>query len=93
MVLKHAHYVSFQPTDATWETYFEETETFPAFFFFIFQGTSSPEFFTNVIGTFITESDLGIGTIIGTAVFNIFGVIAACGLFTGHSVPLEWYNI
>jgi Ca2+/Na+ antiporter len=67
-----------------------ETEVFPRFSLFLFQGTSSPEFFTNVIGTFVTESDLGIGTIIGTAVFNIFGVIAACGLFAGRKVPLEW---
>ena len=70
------------------ETIFGPSGAFPSVLFF--QGTSSPEFFTNVIGTFITESDLGIGTIIGTAVFNIFGVIAACGLFAGHKVPLEW---
>jgi Ca2+/Na+ antiporter len=36
------------------------------------------------MGTFVTESDLGIGTIVGSAVFNIFGVIAVCGLFTGE---------
>jgi len=54
------------------------------------KGTSSPEFFTNVIGTFITETDLGIGTIVGTAVFNIFGVIAACGIFAGKMVKLDW---
>ena len=45
------------------------------------------------MGTFVTESDLGIGTIVGSAVFNIFGVIAVCGLFTGHKVPIDWYPI
>jgi len=58
-----------------------------------FQGTSSPEFFANIMGTFVTESDLGIGTIVGSAVFNIFGVIAACGLFTGQKVSIDWYPI
>ncbi len=55
-----------------------------------FAGTSSPEFFANVMGTFVTESDLGIGTIVGSAVFNIFGIIAVCGLFSGRKVTLDW---
>jgi Ca2+/Na+ antiporter len=42
--------------------------------------TSSPELFTNVIGTFITEGDIGVGTIVGSAVFNILAVTAVCGL-------------
>lgn len=43
--------------------------------------SSSPELFINVIGTFITEGDLGVGTIVGSAVFNILAVPACCGLF------------
>lgn len=42
--------------------------------------TSSPELFVNVIGTFITEGDIGIGTIVGSAVFNILAVAACCGI-------------
>ena len=60
---------------------------------FMAAGTSSPEFFTSIIGTFITTSDLGIGTIVGSAVFNIFGVIAVCGLFAGCKIKLEWYSV
>jgi len=45
------------------------------------------------MGTFVTESDLGIGTILGSAVFNIFGVIAVCGLCTGQSISIDWYPI
>ncbi|CAG7784715.1 unnamed protein product [Allacma fusca] len=41
--------------------------------------TSSPELFTNVIGTFITEGDIGVGTIVGSAVFNLLAVCACCG--------------
>lgn len=60
---------------------------------FMAAGTSSPEFFTNIMGTFVTKSDLGIGTIVGSAVFNIFGVISVCGIFSGHRIPLDWYPI
>lgn len=43
--------------------------------------TSAPEFFVNVIGTFITESDIGIGTIVGSSMFNTLGVASLGGLF------------
>lgn len=42
--------------------------------------TSCPEFFVNVISTFLTESDMGIGTIVGSAIFNALGVAAIGGL-------------
>lgn len=42
--------------------------------------TSAPEFFVNVVGTFITESDIGVGTVIGSAIFNTLGVAAVGGL-------------
>lgn len=47
---------------------------------FMAAATSAPELFVNVIGTFITESDIGIGTIVGSAVFNILAIAACCGL-------------
>jgi K+-dependent Na+/Ca+ exchanger-like protein len=60
---------------------------------FMAAGTSAPELFTNIMGTFVTKSDLGIGTIVGSAVFNIFGVISVCGIFSGKKIPLDWYPI
>lgn len=48
---------------------------------FMAAATSSPELFINIVGTFITEGDLGVGTIVGSAVFNILAVPACCGLF------------
>ena len=45
------------------------------------------------MGTFVTKTDLGIGTIVGSAVFNIFGVISVCGLFASSKIPLNWYPI
>lgn len=44
--------------------------------------TTTPEFFTNVISTFITESDIGLGTIIGSLMFNTLGVAAVASLAT-----------
>lgn len=46
--------------------------------------SSSPELFINVVGTFVTEGDLGVGTIVGSAVFNILAVPACCGLFANQ---------
>lgn len=43
--------------------------------------TSCPELFINCVGTFVTEGDLGVGTIVGSAVFNVLAVPACCGLF------------
>ncbi|KAK9686771.1 Sodium/calcium exchanger protein [Popillia japonica] len=59
--------------------------------------TSAPELFVNVIGTFITEGDIGVGTIVGSAVFNILAVSACCGIGAGmcgvQVVPLDWWPL
>jgi len=49
-------------------------------------GGSAPELFTNFIGTW-RGSDIGFGTIVGSAVFNILFVIAACAMVSRR--PLE----
>lgn len=50
---------------------------------FMAAATSAPELFVNVIGTFITEGDIGVGTIVGSAVFNILAVASCCGIGAG----------
>jgi sodium/potassium/calcium exchanger 4 len=55
--------------------------------------TSSPELFINCVGTFITKGDLGVGTIVGSAVFNVLAVPACCGLFIAQTVELNWWAI
>ncbi|XP_054157140.1 sodium/potassium/calcium exchanger 3-like [Oppia nitens] len=42
-------------------------------------GTSAPELFTSIIGVFVSQDDIGVGTILGTAVFNLIVIPAACG--------------
>uniref|UniRef100_A0A3Q4BMX7 Sodium/calcium exchanger membrane region domain-containing protein n=1 Tax=Mola mola TaxID=94237 RepID=A0A3Q4BMX7_MOLML len=40
--------------------------------------------FTSLIGVFITKGDVGVGTIVGSAVFNILVIIGLCGIFAGQ---------
>jgi Ca2+/Na+ antiporter len=35
-------------------------------------------------GVFITKGDVGVGTIVGSAVFNILCIIGVCGIFAGQ---------
>lgn len=56
---------------------------------FMSVATSCPEFFVNVISTFLTSSDMGIGTIVGSAIFNALGVAAVGGLAAIRPIPLE----
>lgn len=61
---------------------------------FMAAATSAPELFVNVIGTFITEGDIGVGTIVGSAVFNILAVAACCGIGAGMaSLPVPTSEI
>jgi len=46
-------------------------------------GSSAPELFTAILGVFIAKGDVGTGTIVGSAVFNILFVIGLCALYTG----------
>lgn len=58
---------------------------------FMAVASSSPELFINSVGTFITEGDLGIGTILGSAVFNVLAVPACCGLFSNMVLLYYFY--
>uniref|UniRef100_A0A8C7X5F2 Solute carrier family 24 member 4b n=1 Tax=Oryzias sinensis TaxID=183150 RepID=A0A8C7X5F2_9TELE len=55
---------------------------------FMAAGSSAPELFASVIGVFITHGDVGVGTIVGSAVFNILCIIGVCGIFAGQ--VREW---
>jgi sodium/potassium/calcium exchanger 2 len=60
---------------------------------FMAAGGSAPELFTSVIGVFISFSDVGIGTIVGSAVFNILFVIGMCALFSKTVLHLTWWPL
>ncbi|XP_025767288.1 sodium/potassium/calcium exchanger 3 isoform X2 [Oreochromis niloticus] len=60
---------------------------------FMAAGSSAPELFTSLIGVFITKGDVGVGTIVGSAVFNILVIIGICGIFAGQPIGLSWWPL
>ena len=60
---------------------------------FMAAGGSAPELFTALIGVFIAKSDVGFGTIIGSAVFNVLFVIGACAIFSRETLSLTWWPL
>ena len=55
-------------------------------------GGSAPELFTSLIGTF-NETEVGFGTIVGSAVFNVLFVIGMCAVFSLETLDLSWYPL
>ncbi|CAM9733336.1 unnamed protein product [Discosporangium mesarthrocarpum] len=55
-------------------------------------GGSAPELFTSLFGTF-QESDVGFGTIVGSAVFNVLFVIGMCAIFSKEVLSLTWWPL
>ncbi|KAJ6636450.1 Sodium/potassium/calcium exchanger 5 [Pseudolycoriella hygida] len=60
---------------------------------FMSTATCTPELFTNLIGTFIADSDMGIGAVIGSLMFNILGVSAVASFATRSPVQMDWVPI
>uniref|UniRef100_A0A1A9ZGM5 Sodium/calcium exchanger membrane region domain-containing protein n=1 Tax=Glossina pallidipes TaxID=7398 RepID=A0A1A9ZGM5_GLOPL len=60
----------------------------------IASASSAPEIFINIYATLFTEGDLGIGTIIGSSVFNILAIPAMCGFLSGPmGIAMDWWPI
>jgi K+-dependent Na+/Ca+ exchanger-like protein len=55
-------------------------------------GGSAPELFTSFIGTF-QGSEVGFGTIVGSAVFNVLFVIGMCSLLSKETLELTWWPL
>ncbi|CAF0817872.1 unnamed protein product [Rotaria sp. Silwood1] len=60
---------------------------------FMALATSASEFFTSIVGVFFVKSDIALGTIVGSAVFNILFVIALCALISATVCELDAYPI
>jgi sodium/potassium/calcium exchanger 2 len=55
-------------------------------------GSSAPELFTSAVGTF-QRSDVGFGTVVGSAVFNILFVVGICVLVTKIPLKITWWPL
>jgi len=60
---------------------------------FMALATSASEFFTSMVGVFFVKSDIALGTIVGSAVFNVLFVIALCALISTTVCELDAYPI
>jgi len=59
---------------------------------FMAAGGSAPELATSFIGVFFAKSDVGFGTIVGSAVFNVLFVIAICAV-VAPGLSLSWWPL
>lgn len=57
---------------------------------FMAAGSSAPELFTSIADTFVTENSIGVGTIVGSAMFNILVIVAAAAAATSGNLPIDW---
>jgi len=55
-------------------------------------GGSAPELATSLIGTF-KQSEIGFGTIVGSAVFNVLFVIGMCSILANEVLTLTWWPL
>lgn len=53
-------------------------------------GSSAPELFTSLLATFVTKDDVGVGTIVGSAVFNVLVIIGVSAIMAGKILQLDW---
>jgi K+-dependent Na+/Ca+ exchanger-like protein len=60
---------------------------------FMAAGSSAPELFTSLMGVFAVKNDVGIGTIVGSAVFNLCCIIGGTALFTPVVLTIDWKPI
>eukprot|EP00009_Paramoeba_aestuarina_P005757 CAMPEP_0201524372 /NCGR_PEP_ID=MMETSP0161_2-20130828/21281_1 /ASSEMBLY_ACC=CAM_ASM_000251 /TAXON_ID=180227 /ORGANISM="Neoparamoeba aestuarina, Strain SoJaBio B1-5/56/2" /LENGTH=471 /DNA_ID=CAMNT_0047923713 /DNA_START=1 /DNA_END=1413 /DNA_ORIENTATION=+ len=57
---------------------------------FMAAGTSAPELFISLLALNEPDDAMGMGTIVGSVVFNILIIIGLCALFAPTQVQLQW---
>ena len=60
---------------------------------FMAAGSSAPELFTSLMGVFAVKNDVGVGTIVGSAVFNLCCIIGGTAMFTPTTLVIDWKPI
>lgn len=60
---------------------------------FMAAGGSAPELFTSILGVFVAKTNIGFGTIVGSAVFNVLFVIGMCVIFSKSILHLTWWPL
>ncbi|CAI5644962.1 unnamed protein product [Oreochromis niloticus] len=60
---------------------------------FMAAGSSAPELVTAFLGVFVTKGDIGVSTIVGSAVYNLLGIYGACGLLASMAGRLTCWPL
>ncbi|KAM8973566.1 sodium/potassium/calcium exchanger 5 [Pelodytes ibericus] len=60
---------------------------------FMAVGSSAPELVTVFLGVFVTKGDIGVSTIVGSAVYNLLGICAACCLLSSTILKLSCWPL
>ncbi|KAK2853791.1 hypothetical protein Q5P01_006452 [Channa striata] len=60
---------------------------------FMAAGSSAPELVTAFLGVFVTKGDIGVSTIVGSAIYNLLGICAACGLLASMAGRLTCWPL
>ncbi|XP_077119846.1 sodium/potassium/calcium exchanger 5 isoform X4 [Ranitomeya variabilis] len=60
---------------------------------FMAVGSSAPELVTAFLGVFVTKGDIGVSTIVGSAVYNLLGICAACCLLSSAICKLTCWPL
>jgi cation:H+ antiporter len=58
-------------------------------------GTSMPELLTSIVAAYRGQSDIAVGNVVGSNIFNILGVLGACSLLRPQQISdrLLWLDI
>jgi hypothetical protein len=63
---------------------------------FMAAGSSSPEVFAALIGLFFSAEEgggAGVGTVVGSAVFNVLVIIGGAALYSDRGITMEWRTL
>jgi len=60
---------------------------------FMAAGSSAPELFTAIVTIFVAPGDQGVGTIVGSAVFNLCVIVGLSCLCAGSVLDLFWWPL
>lgn len=60
---------------------------------FMAAGSSAPELFASLLSVFVTKDDVGVGTVVGSAVFNILIIIGLSAALAGKVLHLDWRSL
>ncbi|KAI8499116.1 hypothetical protein Bbelb_228800, partial [Branchiostoma belcheri] len=60
---------------------------------FMAVGSSAPELFVAMLGVFVTKNDVGVETVVGSAIFNVLVITGLTALCSSTLLSLSWWPL